>query len=781
MDADRVVNLSDLEGLTPDEVIALLDATWPWPLDAVQTWFEDLWNSILSWIHSAVDWIYDRVKPLFDTVWGWLSSWFLWLQSAVSAIVAPVWSWIQGIIAPIISGVGGFFSQVWGWITAAVSLAVSTLEVSFTQIWSWLSAGFAALTTTVGAWFSSLMSNINQFAIGIGQRVSAISNWFSNEFIDPFIDWLIQFPGKLWETLLAGINGLLTRLESWFTHESPGFLHIFGVWWNHICAWIGSQINGLGHDFDLFMELFDKNWQTRPFWYKLIETVEAAVITFLGGWLIKGLIPMIGKALPDLGIWIGLYWEQFLGWLGGLLPAVGAWFMSSFVNLMASGAVLGLAATGKLEGIIDKFVTPAIVGVFDQFEALGPVAPVSGKGMSTSIGKLATFTVSGLAAMTIAGELLSPLKQIGMGNIAAIVYDLINYKTLTAAFMGVLAAIYIKTPLTYYYNRAARPNIPREQALVAMVAERVITPEVYKDNLRWYGYPDDWIDKLTDVSFKSMQPRMLTQLATAGIINDDLVEHVLNHAGYDEYTKPYIKQMMQLTASGALKTASTGTAMTRYQEGFDDEPTLRKNLSALGVADSVLDRYVFAAQLQYLYDYQFDLKAFYVDAYHRRDIEEPELRSDLAAAGLQTDRIDLVVQAQKIKRLAAAAVAADPALTIELETIRARRKKSLITRTQEIEQLITLGYELPYATAIADNDDVVMTPSGAVVAPVVLKAYETEAGKIEVDTIRRSTRARQMSAVDEQAALVALAMPADLAQAIVDNDSLRLVKVAAGS
>ena len=219
--------------------------------------------------------------------------------------------------------------------------------------------------------------------------------------------------------------------------------------------------------------------------------------------------------------------------------------------------------------------------------------------------------------------------------------------------------------------------------------------------------------------------------------------------------------------------------MTRYQEGFDDEPALRKNLSALGVADSVLDRYVFAAQLQYLYDYQFDLKAFYIDAYHRRDIEEPELRSDLAAAGLQTDRIDLVVQAQKIKRRAAAAVAADPALTIELETIRARRKKSLITRTQEIEQLVTLGYELPYATAIADNDDVVMTPSGKVVAPVVLKAYETEAGKVEVDTIRRSTRSRQMSAVDEQAALVALAMPADLAQAIVDNDSLRLIKVAA--
>ena len=93
--------------------------------------------------------------------------------------------------------------------------------------------------------------------------------------------------------------------------------------------------------------------------------------------------------------------------------------------------------------------------------------------------------------------------------------------------------------------------------------------------------------------------------------------------------------------------------------------------------------------------------------------------------------------------------------------------------------MVTLGYELPYATAIADNDDVAMTPSGAVIVPVVLLAYETEAGKVEVDTIRRSTRSRQMSAIDELAALKALEMPIDLAQAIVDNDSLRLVKQAA--
>jgi hypothetical protein len=401
--------------------------------------------------------------------------------------------------------------------------------------------------------------------------------------------------------------------------------------------------------------------------------------------------------------------------------------------------------------------------------------------MGQQIGKLASFTIAGLASMTIAGEMLAPLKQIGLGNIAAIVYDLINYKTLTAAFMSVLAMVYITQPLKYYYNRAARPMIPDERSLSIMAERRIITQPEHDDNMAWHGYPDTWISKLGETVWRPMTPYMLRSLATAGILDDALLDHVLTQAGYDDYSIPYIKQMFTSLGATAVKTLSSGTAMTRYQEGFDDEPALRKNLSTLGIADSMLDRYVFAANLQYLYDYQSDLKAFYIDAYHRRDIEEPELRSDLATCGLQTDRIDLIVSAQAIKRLKAAAPAADPAITVKLETIREQRIKQLITDDQETAAIVALSYELNYATAITEQDTVKMQKTAAVTAPTVALAYETEAGKVEVDTIRRSTRSRQMSAIDELAALSALAMPADLAQAIVDNDALRLVKQAASS
>ena len=479
----------------------------------------------------------------------------------------------------------------------------------------------------------------------------------------------------------------------------------------------------------------------------------------------------IGAMLLEFSPGVGVFGEA-------LLPRIGGWFIIHMIPLIGSGTVLTLAATGALTPIVHNLITPAIVGIFDWFEKRGPVAPMSGGDISGGITKLAEFTITGLAAMTLGGEMLSPLKQLGLGNISAIMFDLINYKVLTAAFMGVLAFVYIQKPLTYYYNKVARPNLPDERHLASMLEDRVISSADYRENMTWQGYPDTWIEKIEDTLFRPMTPYMLRSLAEAGLLDDDLLDHALNHAGYDDISKVAIKKMMNTLASGSLAAVSTSTAMSRYQEGFDDEASLRQNLSALGVADSMLDRYVFAAQLKYLTDYQADLKSFFIDEYHRRVIEEPEFRTQLSQQGFAPIRLDLLVAQQRIKRLAAAPPADDPAIAVQFDTIRDRRKKNLISRADEITQLVAIGKEMSYASAVADNDDVAMTPTGAVAPSAPLKPYETDAGKIEVDTTRRLRRQRQISDADEMKALTALLMPTELARAIVDNDTLRLSKAA---
>jgi hypothetical protein len=787
VDAPHVYNLEDLVGLTDAEVLKLLDIDWPWPLSTVQSWFESLWNNILQWITDAKQWIIDHVTPVIHTVWDWLEAAKQWIVDHVVAAASDAWSWMKSVGDTLWTNIQG----IWAWLghvfQDGFNFVINTVSPYFDWLWKWLQTAFGNLWGDINSFLQNLWNGLQDLGQTVRDKVDSINSWFSNEFIDPFIDWLLKFPQNFVGAIETLINSLGTRLENWFTHRSPGFPGILEAWLDIVRDWISRNITGVdwrtGNAID----------QSRAIWSLIglglagafsgvlngigkLGPMFESIFGRFGGWLwsIGSRIgPWFGKTFSNLWIWIGLYVEQFG-------PTVAKAIMPRLVPFIGSGAIIAMESTGALQDLVGRFITPAITGIFAQFEAMGPVAPTGAADMSAGITKLATFTISGLAAMTIGGELLSPIKQLGLGNISAIIYDLINYRTLTAAFMGVLAAIYIKTPLTYYYNRIARPNIPDERGLSELASDYQLTKDEFITYMSYHGYADSWSEKLYEASFRPMTPYMLRSLAEAGLLDMDFLDSELRHAGYREQAIPFIKQMMSNLAGASLAAVSTSTAMTRFQEGFDDEAALRQNLQALGIADKMLDRYVFAAELKYMYDYQVDLKTFYIDAYHRRDIEEPELRQDLVYAGLNSDRIDLVVQAQQLKRLKAAAAAAPPELKIQEETIRTRRTKNLITADQEVSQLVSLGLEMPYALAIADQDTVKLTTAVSTATPTPIPPYETEAGKTEVDTIRRLTRSKQMDSTAEFNALLSLGMSQELSQAIADNDVVRMSKSAGG-
>jgi hypothetical protein len=577
-------------------------------------------------------------------------------------------------------------------------------------------------------YLQNLWNSLQTISTTVATKVSEINKWFSNEFIDPFIDWLVKLPENLWKMFDTTITGIGKRIESWLTTESPGFIQILKKWWDKITQWLGIWGWAL---VDTFRKAFTPGTEefkrSMPWVIAVITTVvsigvgaivaagEGISVGVVAGF--RGLGSLILKFAPMLGSWFLTIFSKLGGWLlrlcgllGAslvkLLPGFATWAAGAWLPVIASGAVLALEATGKLEPLIDKFITPALTDIFSWAESLGPVAPTNAASISGGLTKLTAMTISGLAAMTIGGELLSPFKQIGLGNISAIIYDLINYRTLTAAFMGVLAYVYIRTPLTYYYNRAARPNIPSESQLTSLAGEYAITRGEFDEAMSWHGYPDKWIERLYELADRPLTPYMFRSMAEQGILDDELLDRELRNASYNEKTIPYLKQLFHKLAQAELKTIMTSSALNRYKEGLDDVGTLQKNLTVLGVDPSVMPIYVYAANLNYITDYQTDVIAYYKDAYHRREIEEPELRSGLASAGLLSERIDINIERERIKRLKAPAPTPTEVSTVKIDTIRRKRRKFLITREEEVAELIKVGVSTDDAIAYADNDEV---------------------------------------------------------------------------
>lgn len=80
-----------------------------------------------------------------------------------------------------------------------------------------------------------------------------------------------------------------------------------------------------------------------------------------------------------------------------------------------------------------------------------------------------------------------------------------------------------------------------------------------------------------------------------------------------------------------------------------------------------------------------------------------------AAAGLPTKRPPAEIaksEAKALEERGKTRIPSEEEIKIQTDTIRRKRRKNLIIRDQEIKALLDLHWDLPYATAAADNDDI---------------------------------------------------------------------------
>jgi len=441
---------------------------WPFPLDAVQEWFEDLWDHIWDAAESAVRWLFEEFHKIliniYYEVWdvfnnvGWgvyylLYDWtrdLPWPWYAVAQLVLLPAATVCVALKPVIEGVWGVMPT---WMRNALAFLGDLADEAWGDLWDF-----------------------------VGDPVDALkAGWEKvTEAASDLMDDLWEKTSTAFDNLIGSVSNLFTDL---WGRVSSGF-----------------------------------------------EDAKQHVTTALDG-AVGSIESMISDALAGVAGALGDALQTFWDWLLKHLKGTA----DMFAGIMAPGIIQGVwnALTGFASWLKDRF-----------YELSRPLidrlrTPLTGRPqdvMNEAIDLVFTGVTAfaGIEVMTSAVELLMPFKYMGIGGSAGAA---IGAGLLGAVIGGVLTAIMgstVTTPLRYAVQDWATPYVPREDDLVRMATERLITMPEFYANMRKQGYSEVWADRMLHAAWRVPGYTELQQMVWRGSITMDKLTGALRLMGVRE-------------------------------------------------------------------------------------------------------------------------------------------------------------------------------------------------------------------------------------------------------
>ncbi len=642
------------------------DDIWDVIFDWIMTGVQKVIDTVTSWINSAVSSITTNVRSLLSTFITPISSAISWVRDKIADVYTwvhnvydKVSGWVSNAYNVISSAVISAISIVRTWLLDTASTIRSWVTTEVQKVWQWITTSVASLWANLTMWGKQLWADITGLFSSWGKT---IGEWWNNT-----ITTINSFFADLWTKLEATWDWLTT----WMTNN---IVKPMTSWWDQF----------LGKVFDF------------PSWVgKLFDPIAA--------WFtvdIPGSSPRWTKIFSDIGHWFATWFYEFPKWFFGDFPERVAYGLAESWKWASKG----------LETTIETFME-AIMGLAGM---LGPISPELATENYASVAKVGLLSITGLIGMTVAGELLHPLKQLGLGQLSAIIWDATNYKMITGALIGALAYTGIRTPLTYHYHNLFRPQLPRLRDASDFYARDLMTLPEFSRLLGYEGYADIYHNKFADVAYRPVSLYALSSLATTGVFDETLFMDNLRDLGLKPELRKLVLTMYQAKATETVKGMMSGVAMTRFKEGFTTESQFTSELKLLRYSEEEIPMFTAAAKLSYATDYLTDMKAAYTDAVRKGVISLDEYRGSLGSLGIIPERVEGFVLRQRIylrpKEKPTPLAPPTPyyetdAGKIQVDTIRRQRRKGLIIRDEEIAGLLELGMEVDLATAIGNNDD----------------------------------------------------------------------------
>ena len=571
-------------------------------------WPDYLPPPIITESPSIWESIIDWLKGIASSISGHFIQWFGW-----------IWEKIQANVLPL-------FSNLWQNIVTLFTWLRDQIVGGVTSAWDWV----GETAGSIGTWFTNLWNNI----------ISAFATYFSE--LAGWFNWIWEWLGSKFNEFGEAVWSWISESFDWIAQEiSSSF------------DWLWSWLSGRFEDLKVFFTTTFIDWLSKP-----IEWV-GNILGAIGDWFmedIPGHSPRGEGIIQGIFSWIVKWFWDFPKWFADDLPERIAYGLSESFKWVGD----------FLDPVIESFND----AVFSFAKAIGPMSPDQAATNFSSVSKIGFAALAGLTGMTIAGEMLHPLKQIGLGNLAAVIFDMTNYKLITGAFVGTMAYSMLQTPLRYYFNSLFTPMLLREADFIALLSrgafdspellrnERLIqsvqdlsggNKEAYVSSLvQYYGYRPEYEGFFRELSYSPIGYFGLAGIARGGFFEEAWFIEALARTGYSPSARAALMGMFRRQYYDTLEKPVTSTLGKMVREGFYTTDDSRAVITQVDELTDINDVKALALELQTEYEEKSLALDISLRAFSRGVIPEAECRENLGRLLVRPSMTDILLAREKL-------------------------------------------------------------------------------------------------------------------------------------